>query len=1396
MRTLKQRIHRKPLCIIVLVGCLLLMFQSFTPPALAVDDKHEWVKLPDVLHNGQSITATYKRYSVTPDGTAYFAYLVGEKLFLRKLVGDTWTFLGSSSGFSIANIDSMNFLAVAPNGTPYITVAGKVFGSASRIESLLKFNSANGSWACVIKNLNYRVDDLQISSDSRPYVLTNIGIQFIDSNGTAQTLPICTVNDNMYIRDFTISANGTPYYVEQKNIDLNTYYKVYKFVLSNGKYTKVKVGSDCSPINASDRSVAIRISPDNYAYLILCGASMHDSFIYKLSGSAWQKYSTLPDGYAFGKHFIRISADGDFYYLSIGSNQIKAYKSYETKWLEGNEVSDPGAEYSDVFLTSSNTIYTAAHSGPSCLYRYQFIPELPSFTSQRLATDQYGYTETNTLSLGNPLYIHGTLDTNEFATVKAFVYDSSEQVVAVMSMEGQLSGAKSFCWDGKATEGNTAGLTAGQYVPHTPQGLDYTVKWYAENSAGGTYSDAMQLKIAARPPTITSSYCSNFYIRPYKLLMASFYFDSDLPVTAETCVYNLEGKLVAKFNQPNQHDRVLVEWDGKATEGNEAGIPAGNLVPASEEGVMYSVSVTVTTEAGTDLLTGLPLCVIKNPPKITAISDCPDHALTLGTADDYYLTASINTISDAKAQVHIYNTDGKLVASVEYAVAQPSCTNRQFRWDGKATAGNEAGLTAGDYVPASSSGTQYTAKLYAFNEYGGQSSEPYPMNVICDPPSLASIALNPAGSFLITGTNKIDITGTISSAVPCVVEASVLDSENRVVATLQRSWQPGDAGIIAWNGRATASNEAGLPAGSIVPKGNYSIKAEIRNCAGSAETDSLAFTTDSSDTCLSELKVANGSTEYAVTPALNRTALAYTVNAPYDAAIVEISAAPEDKNATVTYTAAVNLAFGANTRSITVTAQNGSVRTYQIKIVRAAPPKPTLSAPAYTPSASSGFTPGGTNLLEVKTTVTTYAAALVELQVFNASGKLVAKVALSNQSSGEKLLAWNGKATAGNTAGLAVGSYVPVSSSGTSYLFKVVSSNYGGSVISAQSTIKLYSNPTVSSFTVYPTTFTANAAGTAKAKIGFKVNRVTNASVRVMNSAGKFVAAYSYKNLSANTVKYVYWNGMSTAGNTAGLPANSLVPPGIYSVQIYAGNTAYKPTTKITVKRTLPSISSVEFTPTAASGFTPGGTNLLSVKANLTSEVLTTVRMYVYNSAGKSVAILSKSGMPSGQFEFLWDGRATSGNTAGIPAGSVVPVSTAGTPYTIRLYARNTAGSITTAAYAIKLFYGPAISGLMLTNPSFEANGTERVTICFSLNHVSNATVTIRDSLLNIVAVYSFTNVQASVPVSVEWGGFATEGNTLGLPAGSALPAEQYKVTISAGNTAACPAETIIITVP
>jgi hypothetical protein len=117
----------------------------------------------------------------------------------------------------------------------------------------------------------------------------------------------------------------------------------------------------------------------------------------------------------------------------------------------------------------------------------------------------------------------------------------------------------------------------------------------------------------------------------------------------------------------------------------------------------------------------------------------------------------------------------------------------------------------------------------------------------------------------------------------------------------------------------------------------------------------VAFTKQSGDATLSGLAISAGTLNPAFSPAVT----SYTVSVPNSVGSVTITASKNHASAAVAGAGAKNLSVGANTAIVTVTAENGTTKSYTIVITREQAAGNNTGTS--TGTASGAFTPDGNN---------------------------------------------------------------------------------------------------------------------------------------------------------------------------------------------------------------------------------------------------------------------------------------------------------------------------------------------------------------------------------------------------------------------------------------------------
>ncbi len=181
--------------------------------------------------------------------------------------------------------------------------------------------------------------------------------------------------------------------------------------------------------------------------------------------------------------------------------------------------------------------------------------------------------------------------------------------------------------------------------------------------------------------------------------------------------------------------------------------------------------------------------------------------------------------------------------------------------------------------------------------------------------SLGNFAANPQGGTI--KTSDFGINGTQKYTLTVVFKAKAVGTAEVTLASNDISDIDGES--------------AGMGAGTASV--SISIKAKD--------------TTLSSNCNLKDLQPPAGCT---LSPKFSANVTEYTCTVPYSVKSFPLEPVRADRNSKVSYFGSVSLAVGENTRGVKVTAQDGTVKTYTVKITR-------LAENAATPSAAPDITP-------------------------------------------------------------------------------------------------------------------------------------------------------------------------------------------------------------------------------------------------------------------------------------------------------------------------------------------------------------------------------------------------------------------------------------------------------
>ena len=161
---------------------------------------------------------------------------------------------------------------------------------------------------------------------------------------------------------------------------------------------------------------------------------------------------------------------------------------------------------------------------------------------------------------------------------------------------------------------------------------------------------------------------------------------------------------------------------------------------------------------------------------------------------------------------------------------------------------------------------------------------------------------------------------------------------------------------IKFTAKAAGSSKLSVTTSELM---NFDTLQSVGTPSASNSVSVVSNTALSSNNNLSGIKLSSGT----LTPAFSSGTVSYTVSVPNSVSSVVLTAKAADSNAKVSISGSNSLSVGTNTRTITVTAQNGSKKTYTVKIKRAAKESTSSGTPSSSTSSSatSSATSSGTS---------------------------------------------------------------------------------------------------------------------------------------------------------------------------------------------------------------------------------------------------------------------------------------------------------------------------------------------------------------------------------------------------------------------------------------------------
>lgn len=428
---------------------------------------------------------------------------------------------------------------------------------------------------------------VSIAIDSRDNVyITNTGYQRIDVySSSGQFIKTQALEDCGY---FDFQGTGGMAFDDNDNLYIANYWQVQVYD-SNIQYVRSLVGCAETGEGNAFGPADVAFGTDGLLYMTDPGSAR--VIVYDKEGNYIRQWSTGEgdDIYPTG---IDVDSYGNVFVANSGRNQIVEFDA------DGQEVArwgQKGCETTNQFdwpdgiaIDSSNNIYVSDEANSRVMRKPADGEPLPNI--------EYVSLENTSPILGfapggsNHMPIEVSVTSEHEAELSAYVFNSKGKWVARIGVTITESGEYSFDWDGRATEGNTAGLTVGKLAPSSSGGTNYTIRAQVQNENGSDWSTIQTLKfyssssvkwVSLLSPRITAGQTATF---TYKIEHYS---------NVEVQILDSKNRIAAKYhiNDVFPNRNISTSWDGKATKGNSMSLSIGSTVPAG----IYTVQIIAGT---------------------------------------------------------------------------------------------------------------------------------------------------------------------------------------------------------------------------------------------------------------------------------------------------------------------------------------------------------------------------------------------------------------------------------------------------------------------------------------------------------------------------------------------------------------------------------------------------------------------------------------------------------------------------------------------------------------------------------------------------------------------------------------------------------------------------------
>lgn len=602
-------------------------------------------------------------------------------------------------------------------------------------------------------------------------------------------------------------------------------------------------------------------------------------------------------------------------------------------------------------------------------------------------------------------------------------------------------------------------------------------------------------------------------------------------------------------------------------------------------------------------------------------------------------------------------------------------------------------------------------------------------------------------AFLPLGTNTNKITFTLNESG--YVTLKIYDSSNNPVRTLlNNSILNAGTNYALWNGK----NDAG----ALVASGVYTYKFDASDAAGNISTTMTGtITVDRTNPVISNISVSDNPFNPSGS---NSTTISYTLSENSN-----VSAGIYNSSNQLIKSLGTNLAKPAGVNSFSWDGKNASAvivgdGQYTVKIdaadavnlkaVQQVYPivvekgNPTVTAVSDGPDP---FKLTGSTLNTIKYTLSENAN--VTIIIFDSNNNVVRTLTNGLITAGAKTVTWDGK----NAAGILVPDGTYTYKINAVDAFSKPASEVTGT-ITTDKTI-----PVISSLSISTNPFAPTGANTAA--IHYVLSERVKVTTTILNSANAVVKTLQNGILLDAGAQTVNWDGKSNSG--------ILVPDGTYTIKITAadlvGFTATPVTQTVVVEKGSPTITLVSDSPDP---FRPTGTAVNTIKYTLSENA--NVILKIYNSNNILVKTLVNGPITAGAKTAAWDGK----NDAGTIVGTGTYTYKIDAADAFNNQAQQASGTISVDLTA------PTISSITASPNPFTANGTNLLTLGYTLSENAKVTLSIYNSSNVLMKTVISNAAQTAGANTVTWNG----KNASNVLVSAGTYTYQIKATDAVGN--------------